>query len=62
MGNRNKRRGAFDLGLNKLRENYFFTYLWTGAWGKDDDFQRFIGPLFLFFTPFIFGNYKTFGT
>ncbi|HJX31920.1 MAG TPA: glycosyltransferase family 39 protein, partial [Thermodesulfobacteriota bacterium] len=48
--------GAFVLGLNKLKENYFFpfSYLWTGAWGHDEDFQRFIGPLFLFFTPFIF--------
>ena len=46
----------FSTVFAKLKENYFFpfTYLWSGAWGKDDDFQRFIGPLFLFFSPLIF--------
>ena len=48
--------GFFPPAFVKLKENYFFpfTYLWSGVWGKDDDFQRFIGPLFLFFSPFIF--------
>jgi len=51
----------FSIAFVKLKENYFFpfSYLWSGAWGKEDDFQRFIGPLFLFFSPFIFSLKKT---
>jgi hypothetical protein len=54
--NATKATGLFSTAFAKLKENYFFpfTYLWSGAWGKDDDFQRFIGPLFLFFSPLIF--------
>jgi|GEM_PF-3196961 len=54
--NGTKATELFPIAFAKLKENYFFpfTYLWSGAWGKDDDFQRFIGPVFLFFSPLIF--------
>jgi len=50
---------VFLSAFIKLKENYFFpfNYLWTGAWGKGGDFQRYLGPLFLFFSP-LFIIYK----
>ncbi|MFH0812039.1 MAG: glycosyltransferase family 39 protein [Pseudomonadota bacterium] len=48
-------RQALLRAMETLKDNPLspFSYFFSGAW-RNDDFQRFIGPLFLGFAPFIF--------